>query len=106
MNFLYQGSFNPSSPLANVIRAQDPLAGDLSNNAPFTQALTAGTNYFLVKTGFSSTNAGTYSNTIDGPGNITGAAAAVPEPFTIIGTLVGGTAALRLRKKLKAANKA
>jgi thermolabile hemolysin len=27
---------------------------------------------------------------------------AVPEPFTIIGTIVGGTAALRLRKKLKA----
>ena len=29
---------------------------------------------------------------------------AVPEPFTIIGTIVGGTAALRLRKKLKAVN--
>jgi hypothetical protein len=28
----------------------------------------------------------------------------VPEPFTVIGTLVGGTAALRLRKKLKSAN--
>jgi hypothetical protein len=25
----------------------------------------------------------------------------VPEPFTIIGTLVGGSAALRMRKKLK-----
>jgi hypothetical protein len=30
---------------------------------------------------------------------------AVPEPFTIIGTLIGGTAALRMRKKLKAINK-
>jgi hypothetical protein len=29
---------------------------------------------------------------------------AVPEPFTIVGTLVGGTAALRLRKKLKSTN--
>ncbi len=29
-------------------------------------------------------------------------ATAIPEPFTIIGTLVGGTAALRMRKKLKA----
>jgi hypothetical protein len=26
---------------------------------------------------------------------------AVPEPFTIVGTLIGGTAALRMRKKLK-----
>jgi hypothetical protein len=32
-------------------------------------------------------------------------ATAVPEPFTIIGTLVGGTAALRMRKKLKSASK-
>jgi hypothetical protein len=30
----------------------------------------------------------------------------VPEPFTIIGTLIGGTAALRMRKKLSSANKA
>jgi hypothetical protein len=30
----------------------------------------------------------------------------VPEPFTIIGTLIGGTAALRMRKKLKSATKA
>jgi hypothetical protein len=29
-------------------------------------------------------------------------AQSVPEPFTIIGTLIGGTAALRMRKKLKA----
>lgn len=29
----------------------------------------------------------------------------VPEPFTMIGTLVGGTAAFRMRKKLSAANK-
>ena len=30
---------------------------------------------------------------------------AIPEPFTIVGTLVGGTAALRMRKKLKSNNK-
>ncbi len=29
----------------------------------------------------------------------------VPEPFTVIGTLVGGTVALRMRKKLKSAHK-
>jgi hypothetical protein len=32
--------------------------------------------------------------------------AAVPEPLTIVGSLVGGTAALRMRKKLKSSNKA
>jgi hypothetical protein len=39
--------------------------------------------------------------------NITPAAAtSVPEPFTIIGSLIGGTAAVRMRKKLKSTNKA
>jgi hypothetical protein len=33
------------------------------------------------------------------------AATSVPEPFTLIGTFVGGTAALRMRKKLKSAQK-
>lgn len=30
---------------------------------------------------------------------------AVPEPFTIVGTLIGGTAALRMRKKMKSADR-
>jgi hypothetical protein len=39
--------------------------------------------------------------------NITPAAVtSVPEPFTIIGSLIGGTAAVRMRKKLKSTNKA
>ena len=37
-------------------------------------------------------------NTTVAPGGRT----AVPEPFTVIGTLIGGTAAFRMRKKLKA----
>lgn len=35
----------------------------------------------------------------------TTSAVATPEPFTIIGTLIGGTAALRMRKKLATAKK-
>jgi hypothetical protein len=38
-------------------------------------------------------------------GTVGAAATSVPEPFTIIGTLVGGTSALRMRKKLKSARK-
>jgi hypothetical protein len=36
----------------------------------------------------------------------TPSATSVPEPFTIIGTVVGSTAAMRMRKKLKSVNKA
>jgi hypothetical protein len=40
-------------------------------------------------------------------GNFSGTSptTAVPEPFTIVGTLIGGTAALRMRKKLKSNDK-
>ena len=56
------------------------------------------------------TGAGTFDRNITGTTLIiggaaslatTGPAAAVPEPFTIIGTIIGGTAALRMRNKLK-----
>jgi Nidogen-like len=36
----------------------------------------------------------------------TGAGTDVPEPFTVIGSLIGGTAAFRMRKKLKSSDKA
>jgi hypothetical protein len=50
---------------------------------------------------FMSNTSGFYGIIIDNvvlSSNVT----AVPEPFTIIGTLIGGTAAIRMRKKLKA----
>jgi hypothetical protein len=34
-----------------------------------------------------------------------GGTTAVPEPFTIVGTMLGGAAALKIRKRLKATNK-
>ncbi len=41
------------------------------------------------------------NNNVGGSYNAVIAAQSVPEPFTIVGTLIGGTAALRMRKKLK-----
>jgi hypothetical protein len=37
--------------------------------------------------------------------NLSGSTQSVPEPFTIVGTLIGGTAALRMKKKLKSNHK-
>ena len=61
--------------------------------------------------GYDSTRLATVANLISsdavhtGNGSVTissfSAPTSVPEPFTIIGTLVGGTAAIRMRKKLK-----
>ena len=104
--FLYQGAFNAAISLANVIIGDDDSNPSSSQDYKFTTNLTTGTNYFLVSTGFDNTEFGAFTTTIDGAGNVnpTGSTS-VPEPFTIVGTLVGGTAALRMRKKLKFDNK-
>jgi hypothetical protein len=46
-------------------------------------------------------NQGNFNTGIDNVIINSTASTAVPEPFTIIGTLIGGTAALRMKKKLK-----
>jgi hypothetical protein len=86
---LYQGSFDPNTPLLNAVIANDD--GGPGQNSQFTTSLTSGTNYFLVTTGYDNDDFGNFTNTIK---------QSVPEPFTIVGTLIGGTAALRMRKKL------
>lgn len=63
-------------------------AGDyigLANNGISYATFTVASSDYILIDNFTSSNA-----------------TAVPEPFSIIGTLVGGTAALRMRKKLKA----
>jgi hypothetical protein len=101
---LYQNAFNPAAPLTNAIIADDDDGIDVLYQ--FSTTLNTNTNYFLVTTGFRNTAFGTFTTTIDGPGNVSASAStSVPEPFTIIGTLVGGTAAMRMRKKLKSVNK-
>ena len=55
--------------------------------------------------GISSAQVNIGSGPIVTPSNGGAGGAEVPEPFTIVGTLVGGTAALRMRKKLKSNDK-
>lgn len=79
----------------------------LINNVPFGSSFFSGsytsTQAFSGALSFVSTTPGSGGIVLD---NITlDKTTAVPEPFTIIGTLIGGTAAIRTRKKLKAAAK-
>jgi hypothetical protein len=57
--------------------------------------------------GFGGTNQAVYDDVTFGsviPGD-SGGGTAVPEPFTIVGTLIGAGTAFRMRKRLKATNK-
>jgi len=91
---LYQGGFNPASPLTNALNASDEglqifrnasfgtiPAGEQSSGTALLNnlSLSAGTDYFLVTTMYANNttlhNGGKYTNLITGPGEIY-----VPEP--------------------------
>ena len=70
---LYVDSFDPLNPLTNCVTGDDDGDGGIGTSDIDGVALTAGTQYILVTTGFSAGNEGAFTNTIDGPGgsNIT-----------------------------------
>jgi hypothetical protein len=86
--------------LFNLTRSSNLATGGFFTNVPLTLSPAQETDLLNGKLYI---NIHTANN---GGGEIRGflvqAPTSVPEPFTIIGTLVGGTAALRMRKKLKA----
>lgn len=95
--FLYAGSFNPADATANgVIGNDDLILGNSFYASGFEVALTAGTTYVYVTTGFDPTNFGAYSTTIAGPS----ATVPVPEAQTYLMMALGlaGLALLRRRQ--------
>ncbi|WOJ92142.1 PEP-CTERM sorting domain-containing protein [Congregibacter variabilis] len=103
---LYLGNFDPLDQLTNLLAGDDDFGSNASQIA--SQALLADTQYFLVTSGFGSSNQGTFTNTItadQGDPNIqlgiidaTGGGTGVPAPATV--ALLGlGLLGLRLRRK-------
>jgi len=95
--FLYSPSFDPTMPLTGGVVGNDDLGG-IGHSGFNAVALTAGTTYVLVTTGFANDDFGVYANAITGPG---GVMPAVPEPATYgmmaLGLLaVGGLARRRV----------
>lgn len=89
--FVYANAFDPAAPLANGVVGNDDNPGiGLSGFAP---ALTAGTSYFYVVTGFEAPEFGAYSAQITGPGDVI--LTAIPEPGTY-GLMGLGVAAVLL----------
>ncbi len=95
---LYQGSFNPASPLTNALAADDDSGvGSLSL---FSQNLTAGTSYFLITTTFSNGVFGQITTRISGPPGSSLNLSAIPEPGSAAVLGLGALGlAFRRRKK-------
>jgi hypothetical protein len=94
--------WDPFSVLINGVATQLTNSGGFQNESgTYTQAVNSGD--------IIGWQVATLDNTGGAPNvtisNFSAPSTAVPEPFTIIGSLVGGTAALRMRKKLKSASK-
>jgi hypothetical protein len=101
--FLYQNSFNPTTPLTNAVIGNDDF-NFIGRSAFNDVSLTAGRSYFLVTTGYTNDSAGSFTNTVSGSGNITlgsrpPASQPVPEPLTILGSLAAGSFGVALRRK-------
>lgn len=90
--FLYT-AFNPASPRAGGVVANDDLLG--LGTSGFVVELAANTPYTLVVTGYRSSEFGIHSTTIGGEGTV----AVVPEPATCALFAMGlGAIALRRRR--------
>lgn len=105
IQFLYQNSFNPTTPLVNVLSGNDPFP-DEGNSGFSGLSLTSNNQYFLVTTGFdnSAQSFGAFTNTITG-GNITlgSVPTKVPEPSSILSTAIFAIfgSSLILKRQLK-----
>lgn len=105
VEFLYQKSFNPTSPLTNLLSANDSFP-DVGNSSIYNFPLIAGSQYFIVTSGFSNSDFGTFTNTISGPISGTGPSpnlGTVPEPSSVLSTVAFGIAggSLMLKRQLK-----
>jgi hypothetical protein len=106
----YLGNFQSYSGSISVLAA----AGSTNQTFTYNPVGTSGSQWSPFNLNFTATSAAT-PITFTGLTSTTGlyigldnvavesvnSATSVPEPFTIVGTIIGGTAALRLRKKLK-----
>ena len=69
--FLYEGSFNPTDQCAGFLNGNDDTESGGIGTSGFSNALSSGTTYVLVVTGFNNSDSGPYTNTIAGPDGAT-----------------------------------
>ena len=99
---LYRESFDPSSPLNNVLLARDGFDDDKGS---FTATLSAGVVYYAVVTGSRPGDFGRFTLDVSGYGDVNygGPPAATPEPaaLALLATGLSGAGAVLRRRRQK-----
>ncbi|WP_218080558.1 PEP-CTERM sorting domain-containing protein [Anthocerotibacter panamensis] len=95
--FVYQGTFNPLTPLNNFLAANNNITpGNQTQSRIQNLSLVTGLDYFFVTTGVQNTDFGTFRNSIlGGPGD----AVPTPEPASVVGFLALGAGGVLSRKR-------
>lgn len=86
--FLYEESFDPAAANTNCIIGDDDGAA-IGSSEILGAALTSGQTYLVVTTGFEAGEEGAFTNTIDGPGEIS-LEAGISADLSIVKTAPGG----------------
>jgi hypothetical protein len=93
--FVYEDAFDPALPLINGVAGNDDGTG--IGDSTLTASLTAGTQYYLVTTGFDNDEFGTYSGTISSTAGIA-TIGLIPEPSSLSILAAAGLFAARRRR--------
>jgi hypothetical protein len=95
----FTGLYLPANPSSPVFASGHSFFGLASGSASFINGSDTSTQ-ILSSFNFDVDNTLVGNTSPNGSYSLVTSSTAVPEPFTIIGTIVGGTAAFRMRKKL------
>ncbi len=97
---VYENSFNPASPLDNLIALNDDYFGSglpgigVGYSGLDAVTLSSANTYWVVQTGFDNPDQGPYQVSISGPGDIR----IIPAPASLALLGLGGLAAARRRR--------
>ena len=90
--FLYEISFDPLDQLTNGVAGDDDGPGGIGTSQILDVQLFAGTQYFVVMTGFDNDDCGPYTNSAFGAGNVTFEPPASCLALAVEDLVAGGTA--------------